>query len=73
VGGGGGGLLFPFAHICGVSRRPCRYYKTGSLMANSCRAIALLGGYPASVTEAAYRYGMHVGIAFQLVDDMLGE
>ena len=48
------------------------YYKTASLMANSCRAIAMLGGYPADVADAAYRYGMHVGMAFQLIDDLLG-
>jgi len=48
------------------------YYKTSSLMANSCRAIALLGRYPAPVAEAAFRYGLHVGMAFQLVDDLLG-
>lgn len=48
------------------------YYKTSSLMANSCRAIALLGRYPPAVAEVAFRYGMHAGMAFQLVDDMLG-
>ncbi len=48
------------------------YYKTGSLMANSCKAIALLGCYPEAVANAAFRYGLHVGVAFQLVDDMLG-
>jgi geranylgeranyl pyrophosphate synthase len=48
------------------------YYKTASLMANSCRAIAMLGGYPADVADAAERYGMHLGMAFQLVDDLLG-
>lgn len=47
------------------------YYKTGSLMANSCRAIAMLGCYPDAVCDAAFKYGMHLGIAFQLVDDML--
>jgi len=47
------------------------YYKTGSLMANSCQAIALLGGYAEETRVAAYKYGMHLGIAFQLVDDML--
>ena len=40
-------------------------------MANSCRCIALLGRYPDSVCEAAYRYGLHTGVAFQLVDDLL--
>jgi len=48
------------------------YYKTGSLIANSCKAIATLGCYPAGVTEAAYKYGLHLGIAFQLIDDLLG-
>ncbi len=48
------------------------YYKTGSLIANSCKGIALLGAYPDDVAQAAYKYGLHVGMAFQLVDDMLG-
>ena len=48
------------------------YYKTGSLIANSCKGIAVLGGYPDEVQLAAYKYGLHVGMAFQLVDDMLG-
>jgi geranylgeranyl pyrophosphate synthase len=41
-------------------------------MANSCKAIALLGGYPDKVSDAAFRYGLHVGVAFQLIDDLLG-
>lgn len=49
------------------------YYKTGSLMANSCKAIGLLGCYPDEVCDAAFRYGMHLGIAFQLIDDLLGK
>ena len=47
------------------------YYKTASLMANSCRSAALLGGYSAELVQASYRYGKHIGMAFQLVDDML--
>ena len=47
------------------------FYKTGSLMANSCRSAALLGDYPAELVDASYRYGKHVGMAFQLVDDVL--
>ncbi len=47
------------------------FYKTGSLMANSCRAAALLGNMSPAVQEAAYGYGKNVGLAFQLVDDML--
>lgn len=47
------------------------YYKTGSLMANSCRAVAMLGGYSDALCSAAFAYGCHVGVAFQLVDDLL--
>jgi geranyl diphosphate synthase len=47
------------------------FYKTGSLMANSCKSAALLGEYPAELVDASYRFGKHVGMAFQLVDDVL--
>ena len=47
------------------------FYKTGSLMANSCKSAALLGGYDGTVVAAGYLYGKHVGMAFQLVDDVL--
>jgi geranylgeranyl pyrophosphate synthase len=47
------------------------FYKTGSLMANSCKSAALLGEYPDELVDVAYRYGKHVGMAFQLVDDIL--
>lgn len=47
------------------------YYKTGSLMANSCKAVSLIADQDAASNNAAFLYGRHVGIAFQLVDDML--
>ena len=63
------------------------YNKTASLMANSCKAVAILAensisqGNKAtaddpsrpviSVPEAAFNYGRNVGIAFQLIDDWL--
>ena len=47
------------------------YYKTGSLMANSCKSAALLGNYPPEMVVASYRFGKHIGMAFQLVDDVL--
>ncbi|KAI5065770.1 hypothetical protein GOP47_0018394 [Adiantum capillus-veneris] len=47
------------------------FYKTASLMANSCKAIALLAGQSAAVATLAYDYGRNLGMAFQLVDDML--
>ena len=47
------------------------YLKTASLISKSCRAAALLGGSDAQTVEAAYLYGKNLGLAFQLVDDML--
>ncbi|KAJ7564211.1 hypothetical protein O6H91_02G007300 [Diphasiastrum complanatum] len=47
------------------------YYKTASLMANSCKAVALLAGHTAEVANLAYDYGCHLGIAYQLIDDVL--
>lgn len=47
------------------------YLKSASLISKSCRAAALLGRHPAEVVEAAYQYGKNLGLAFQLVDDML--
>jgi geranylgeranyl pyrophosphate synthase len=47
------------------------YYKTASLMANSARAVALLGSQPREVADLAWQYGRHLGLAFQVVDDLL--
>ncbi|KAI1618924.1 mitochondrial hexaprenyl pyrophosphate synthase [Exophiala viscosa] len=47
------------------------YLKSASLISKSCRAAALLGQCAPSVVEAAYSYGKNLGLAFQLVDDML--
>ncbi|KAI9901942.1 hypothetical protein N3K66_003759 [Trichothecium roseum] len=47
------------------------YLKTASLISKSCRASALLGGADAATVDAAYMYGRNLGLAFQLVDDML--
>jgi geranylgeranyl pyrophosphate synthase len=47
------------------------YYKTGSLMANSCKSAALLAECPPDLVIASYKYGKHIGMAFQLVDDVL--
>ena len=47
------------------------YLKSASLISKSCRAAALLGEHPAEIVEAAYQYGKNLGLAFQLVDDML--
>jgi hexaprenyl-diphosphate synthase len=47
------------------------FYKTGSLMAYACQSAAQLAGASDELVEAAYRYGGYVGIAFQIVDDLL--
>jgi len=47
------------------------YNKTASLIANSAKAAGLLSGVPADVSTDLYRYGRHIGLAFQIVDDIL--
>jgi hexaprenyl-diphosphate synthase len=47
------------------------YLKSASLLSKSCRAAALLGSSDSGTVEAAYSYGKNLGLAFQLVDDML--
>lgn len=47
------------------------YLKSASLISKSCRAAALLGGSDAATVDSAYSYGKNLGLAFQLVDDML--
>ncbi|KAK2808235.1 hypothetical protein FQN50_004977 [Emmonsiellopsis sp. PD_5] len=47
------------------------YLKSASLISKSCRGAALLGHSAPEVVESAYAYGRNLGLAFQLVDDML--
>ncbi|WVZ94636.1 hypothetical protein U9M48_040504 [Paspalum notatum var. saurae] len=47
------------------------YYKTAALISNSCKAIAVLAGQTPEVQAFAYQYGRHLGIAYQLIDDIL--
>jgi geranyl diphosphate synthase len=47
------------------------YYKTASLIANSSKAIALLGGHGEESAQLAYDYGKNLGLAFQFQDDVL--
>ncbi|MDD3448804.1 MAG: polyprenyl synthetase family protein, partial [Gammaproteobacteria bacterium] len=53
-----------------------RYYevircKTAKLFEAAARLGAVLGGRPEAEEEALAAYGMHLGVAFQLVDDAL--
>ncbi|MEB3263085.1 MAG: solanesyl diphosphate synthase [Synechococcus sp.] len=47
------------------------YCKTASLIANSARAAGVLAGLPQQRLEDLYRFGRQLGLAFQVVDDIL--
>ncbi|MEM7553797.1 MAG: solanesyl diphosphate synthase [Cyanobacteria bacterium P01_A01_bin.84] len=47
------------------------YYKTASLIANSSKAAGLLSNVTPEIAENLYNYGRNLGLAFQIVDDIL--
>jgi all-trans-nonaprenyl-diphosphate synthase len=47
------------------------YYKTASLIANSSKAAGVLSGLSAEENMNLYNYGRDIGLAFQIVDDIL--
>lgn len=47
------------------------YYKTASLLANSAKAAGVLSGVSREDQEQLYQYGRNLGLAFQIVDDIL--
>ena len=49
------------------------YMKTASLICNSCKSSALLLGYSEEdvITQSAEEFGYHLGMAYQIVDDIL--
>jgi all-trans-nonaprenyl-diphosphate synthase len=47
------------------------YCKTASLMANSARAAGVLSELSPDRLDALYRFGRQLGLAFQVVDDIL--
>ena len=47
------------------------YYKTASLIANSAKAAAVLSDTSVDVSQHLYDYGRNLGLAFQIVDDIL--
>ncbi|MBP2479210.1 geranylgeranyl diphosphate synthase type I [Crossiella equi] len=46
--------------------------KTAALLAGACVLGALAGGASPAQVDALRRFGHHIGLAFQLVDDVLG-
>jgi all-trans-nonaprenyl-diphosphate synthase len=47
------------------------YYKTASLIANSAKAVGVLSQLSEELIMQLYAYGRHLGLAFQIVDDIL--
>lgn len=47
------------------------YYKAASLIANSSKAVGVLSAVPEELSEKLYGYGQNLGLAFQIVDDIL--
>jgi len=45
--------------------------KTAELFAAACRIGAVVAGHPAAEEEALRTYGLNLGIAFQIIDDVL--
>ncbi|MDX3642204.1 polyprenyl synthetase family protein [Streptomyces sp. MB09-02B] len=71
-------LLFAARPWTGPERvRPAEYramaeHKTGALLGSAAALGALLGGGPPPVISALDRAGRRLGLAFQIVDDVLG-
>ncbi|XP_057370172.1 all trans-polyprenyl-diphosphate synthase PDSS1-like isoform X2 [Daphnia carinata] len=47
------------------------FKKTASLIAYSCQAVSVLSGADSTLQSIAFQYGRQLGMAFQLVDDLL--
>lgn len=47
------------------------FYKTATLIAASCRGASVFSGCSADVQDAMFEYGRRLGLAFQIVDDVL--
>ncbi|KAF3945491.1 hypothetical protein ACB098_06G081200 [Castanea mollissima] len=47
------------------------YYKTASLIAASTKGAAVFSGVDSTITQKMYEYGKNLGLAFQVVDDIL--
>lgn len=47
------------------------YYKTATLIAAGCKSAAVFSGVTQQMKEQMFEYGRHLGLAFQVVDDIL--
>jgi len=71
-----GGQVAELQHLFDVTRSEEQYYsaidgKTAALFATSCRIGGMVAGAPAPTLDALERFGRHVGMCFQIVDDCL--
>jgi all-trans-nonaprenyl-diphosphate synthase len=57
--------------VCVQSYLDKSFYKTASLIAASCRSAAVFSDVTPDMKLAMYNYGKHLGLAFQVVDDIL--
>lgn len=47
------------------------FYKTASLIAASCKGASMLSKEDDVISNCAYNYGKYIGLAFQIIDDIL--
>nr|QOS04600.1 prenyl transferase [Sarcopeltis skottsbergii] len=47
------------------------FYKTASLIAASCKGASILSDTKENIQNNFYLYGYHLGLAFQIIDDIL--
>ena len=47
------------------------FNKTASLLASSCKGAAILSNTHTNIQNQFYNYGKHLGLAFQIIDDIL--
>jgi heptaprenyl diphosphate synthase len=70
------GQVLELQRLYDVNRDEAAYFgsiagKTASLMATACRIGAIVGGLDRPAVESLTDYGKHVGMIFQIVDDIL--
>jgi geranylgeranyl diphosphate synthase type II len=71
VGGQIRDLLAAGRPLVGADVQEIHRLKTGALIRASIRIGGILGGVSPDELDALTRYGIHVGLAFQIVDDIL--
>lgn len=71
VGGQAQDILSEHQVITGEHMKAIHAAKTGALITCACRMGALLGGADEKTLQALTEYGQAIGLAFQIIDDIL--